>query len=145
MDFRILKGRDGRGGLVMRLLPGRYRGAASFDEAITVREGAFWFLEHSIHQRCADYRKYSHWGLTVIPREEWPAVLADWQELKIRLQSARLPIDLGVLKSLPIDHRREFLSDFPRNCRKLVRLIDQLTQWVDQELKTRDEISLLGI
>ena len=129
----------------MHLLPGRYRGVASFDEAITVREGPFWFLEHSIHRRCADYRRYSHWGRTVIPRQEWSAVLADWQELKFRLQFAQLPIELGVLKSVPINDRRKFLSDFPRNCRKLVSLIEQLMEWVNQELQTCDEISVLGI
>jgi Uma2 family endonuclease len=36
MDFRILKGRYGRGGLVMHLLPGRYRGAVSFEEEISL-------------------------------------------------------------------------------------------------------------
>ena len=145
MDFRIKKGRDGRGGLVVRLLPGRYQGAASFDEAITVREGPFWFLEHAIREECSDYRSYSHWGRTVIPRDEWPAVLSDWQDLRLRLQSARLPLDLGILKSVPIDDRRQFLRDFPRNCRKLVLLIDQLALWVSQDLQTSHEISLLGI
>ncbi|HEY2859517.1 MAG TPA: hypothetical protein VGJ21_13945 [Terracidiphilus sp.] len=138
MDFRIKKGRDGRGGLVMHLLPGRYRGAVSFDEAITVREGPFWFLEHAIRERCSDYRRYSHYGRVVVPRGEWAVVLSEWQNLKLRAQSSRLPFDLGILKSVPIDDRKKFLADFPRNCRKLVLLIDQLTLWVNQELQTSD-------
>lgn len=145
MDFSIKKGRDGRGGLVMHLLPGRYHGAASFDDAITVREGPFWFLEHAIRVKCSRDVCFSHWGHTPISREEWATVLPEWQALKLRLQSDALPVELGVLRFVPINARKEFLRDFSRNSRKLALLIDQLTLWVTQELQTSDEISLLGI
>jgi len=88
---------------------------------------------------------YSHWGHTVIPRREWVAVLSDWQALKRRLQVVPLPLQLGVLKFVPIDDRRTFLRDFARNCRKLVALIDQLSLWINTELEISEEISILGI
>ena len=129
----------------MHLLPGRYRGATSFEEAITVREGAFWFLERAIQEKCSGYVKYSHYGHTVIPRQEWAVLLGEWRALKLRLQSATLPIDVGVLRFVPVDDRKKFLRDFSRNRRKLVLLIDQLTLWVHKELEAYEEISLLGI
>jgi len=129
----------------MRLLPGRYRGEVSFDEAITIREGAFWFLEHAIREKCSGYVEYSHWGRTVIPRREWVAVLSEWQALKSRLQVVPFPFQLAVLRFVPIDDRKMFLRDFARNCRKLVVLIDQLSLWINTELEISEEISILGI
>jgi len=129
----------------MRLLPGRYRGSISFEEAITVREGPFWFLERAIREKCPGCVRFSHWGVTAIPRAEWLAVLAEWQALKSRAQLAALPIELQVLRYVAIDTRVEFLRDFSRNCRKLTLLIDQVSSWLMRELETHEEITLLGI
>ncbi len=130
----------------MDLLPGRYTGAESFYHTIRVHEDVFWFLEPALKRHSAQYsRPYSHWGVTAISREEWGKILDEWEDLARLLETAVIPLELNVLRDVPKYARREFIRSLARNGRKLSRLIGRLAIWIRAELKTHEEVSILGI
>ncbi|MGB7985864.1 MAG: hypothetical protein WCF54_11930 [Terracidiphilus sp.] len=129
----------------MDLLPGSYWGTNSRDTAVTIREAIFYYLEWAIRKRCPTYCADSHYGVTVIPREEWMEVLAEWSAFKERLLKASIPIQMEITSGIPLDYRTTFLKDFPRNRKHLIRLIEQLSEWVRKTLAGWLEISVCGI
>jgi hypothetical protein len=143
MDFRMRNGM--RGGLSMNLLPGSYWGTNSRENAVSIREATFWYLEWAILKRCPAYCGDSHYGVTAIPREEWMDILAEWKVFKERLLKASIPIQMGITTRIPLDFRITFLKDFPRNRKCLIRLIEQLSEWVRNTLANWEEISVCGI
>lgn len=143
MDFRMRNGM--RGGLTMDLLPGSYWGTNSRENAVSIREATFWYLEWAILKRCSAYCADSHYGVTAIPREEWMEILAEWNALKERLFKASIPIEMRIPTGIPLDDRTAFLRDFPRNRKCLIRLIEQLSEWVRNTLADWEEISVCGI
>ena len=146
LNFRLKSGREGHGGLWMDLLPGRYLGAESFDQTIRVHEDVFWFLEPAIKKYSAQYaRPYAHYGVTAISRAEWENILREWEDLTKLLETAVIPLDLKVLQEVPKHVRRDFIRSLIRNERKLSRLIGRLALWVRAEIKTHEEVSILGI
>jgi hypothetical protein len=54
-----------------------------------VSEDAFGFLEPSVKQHCPRYRDMSHWGMTDVRREEWVAILRDWEWISKELEQPR--------------------------------------------------------
>ena len=129
----------------MGLLPGAWEGAQSIAKAIYTAEDVFWLLEPGIRKVCARYNEYAHWGHTPIVRSEWAEIIAGWEQLALAADSARLPIQVPELHSLPKHLKREFLREFRRNCAKLSKLIRQLSAWLHEQLAVNDQISVLGI
>ena len=129
----------------MNLLPGFYWGTNSRVTAVNMREAIFYYLEWAIYKRCPAYRPDSHYGVTAIPREEWMEVLAEWSAFKERLLKASIPIQMGITTEIPLDYRTTFLKDFPRNRKHLIRLIEQLSEWVRNTLADWEVISVCGI
>lgn len=129
----------------MDLLPGPYRGLESYDQRIRIHEDAFWPLEPAIRRFCDRYVPDSHYGVTAISRDQWIAILAEWERLADLADHAVLPIEIAQLRALSVHLRREFFRDFRRNCAKLSRLIRRLTAQLRDVLQSYDEISILGI
>jgi len=145
MDFRLKKLRPGHAGMHLGLCSGLYRGTESLSNAINIAEDTFWFLEPGIKKNCPRYSSMSHYGLTAISREEWFSILDEWDRLRDELVIASLTTDIPTLRSVPRYARREFVSDFPRNCAKLAKMIGQLSMWMRIELQLNEHVSVLGI
>ena len=143
LDFRLKEGL--KGGLTINLLPGSYWGTNSREEAVSIREEVFWYLEWAIEKTCPAYCAGSHYGVTVIPREKWMEVLVKWDALKERLSKASISIQMGIPARIPLDDKIKFLKDYPRNRKFLTSLIEQLSDWIRSTLADWEEISVCGI
>ncbi len=129
----------------MDLLPGSCWGTNSRETAVNIREAAFYYLEWAILKRCLAYCPDSHYGATVTPREEWMEILAEWNSLKERLFKAAIPIQMWMPTRIPLDAKITFLTEFPRNRKFLICLIEQISEWVRDTLADWEEISMCGI
>jgi|HubBroStandDraft_1064217.scaffolds.fasta_scaffold58994_2 hypothetical protein len=120
--------------------------AASPASSVWVGEDAFGFLEPSVKKHCAEYREFSHWGVTEIKRGEWLAIKEDWQRLAVKLgqtDNAREYDETVWLQS--DDSRRELTENFEAIRSGVPRLIQELSHWIDDTLASRQSIFLKGI
>jgi hypothetical protein len=146
LDFRIRKWDERNGGLFMGLCPGKYGGKQSFDQAIFIAEKSFACIEPIIKECSIPFsRKYSHWGVTEILRDEWSEIIPRLRTLKMEATRASSPEEL--LKSLPSSEtfESEFRLHFEMNRNGLCGLIDQLMLWIEKTLHEGNSVSILGI
>jgi hypothetical protein len=146
LDFQIKTWDERMGGLNMGLCPGKYIGRQSRNEAIFIPEGAFGCIEPTIKECSAHFsRKYSHWGITEIPRDEWTEVIQMLGVLQAEAARASSPEEL--LKALPLPETMEleFKLHFEVNRNGLCNLLDQLLAWLQKTLREDNSISVLGL
>ena len=130
----------------MALCPGTYAGTSSLQTSLYVEETAFSFLEPSIRKRSVAYaRSYSHWGIMEIHREEWIDILQDWRQLGSNVTSTKTIQEFRSLCSVSERLAIEFNEAFEINKTNLLKMIDQLIDWCRSELRSHDQICVIGI
>jgi hypothetical protein len=146
LDFRIRKWDERNGGLFMGLCPGEYGGKQSQDQAIFIAEKSFACIEPILKECSVHFsRKYSHWGVTEILRDEWSEIIPRLRTLKVKVTRASSSEEL--LEFLPPSEtfELEFTLHFEMNRIGLCGLIDQLLPWIERTLHEDSSISILGI
>ena len=135
IDFRIFDGR--RGGLSFKFFPHMRARNGQFDydrfveDAFSVREEAFLFIEGAVARVFSDWRNYHHWGVTWLPKHTWLDILAQFAELRRDIKgTARLSaivnkhvIAPGLLPRSYKLHRKailRFLDQFDNRVRTLL-------------------------
>jgi hypothetical protein len=136
VDLSLQKRDPGHQGLRMGLSPGSYGRKRSWECMVFVDEDAFGLLEVSIGRRFPKYLNFGHWGATSIPREIWLQILDDWSALRVELL-----VGSGLSKNA-LGMAQEVLA---AQVYGLVRLIEELSEWVREALSTHDHVSIHGI
>ncbi|HLJ86503.1 MAG TPA: hypothetical protein VKZ53_06750 [Candidatus Angelobacter sp.] len=144
--FNLKTGAQKHGGLNIGLCPGIYEGKQSREKCIYVSEAAFGFLEPDMRKHSSKFaRPYSHWGITEISRDEWQAILRNWNLLRQEFAMANTIEEICHIHPVGLDRKDEFGNDFDRNKFALLKMIDELSDWVSVRLVENDQITVLGI
>jgi len=144
ISLELLRDRPKNKGLKMELssAPSAEPAASS----VWVGEDAFGFLEPSINKCCADYKQFSHWGVTEIKWQEWLAIKEDWRRLASKLEEASTPHDYSETAWLPSQEAKPELSEnFEAIKLGLSLLISELSGWIEGALAGGQSIFLRGI
>jgi hypothetical protein len=119
---------------------------------VFVDEDAFGLLEVSIGRRFPKYLNFGHWGATSIPREIWLQILDDWSALRVELLVGS-GLSKNALARFSSSEEPGSPSQEPGMAQEvlaaqvygLVRLIEELSEWVREALSTHDHVSIHGI
>jgi hypothetical protein len=146
LDFRIRKWDERDGGLFLGLCPGKYGGQQSHDQAIFIAEKSFGCIEPTIKECSVLFsRKYSHWGVTEILRDEWSEIIPRLRTLKAEAAGASTPEELLKAFSPSEIIESDFRLHFETNRKDFCGLLDQLLPWIEQRLHEYESVSILGI
>lgn len=146
LDFQIRKWDERNGGLFMGLCPGKYSGKKSRDHAIFIAENSFGCIEPTIKECSVQFsRKYSHWGVTEVLRDEWYEIIPRLKTLKGAVMRASNPEELRKALSQSEALESEFNLHFEMNRNGLCALIDQLLPWIEKTLHEDCSVSILGL
>ncbi|HWA93832.1 MAG TPA: hypothetical protein VG844_04460 [Terracidiphilus sp.] len=130
----------------MGLCPGKFSGKQSRDQAIFIAENSFGCIEPTIKECSVQFsRKYSHWGVTEVLRDEWSEIIPKLKILKEEAMRASSPEELLKVLSPSEVFESEFNLHFVMNRNGLCALIDQLLPWVEKTLHEDDSVSILGV
>jgi len=132
----------------MCLCPGTYQGEESFLNSMVIHEAAFGPLEEIIEKHSPQYaRPYAHWGVSVVSREEWMLILDNWEEERVRLQNGGgLPTASRLVAyNRLVSGTTGSEPNLPENTRRLMVLIEELSEWLRKTLQTYDQVCILGI
>jgi hypothetical protein len=115
-------------------------------KSVWVSEDAFSFLEPAVRECCADYKQYSHWGITEIRRVEWPQLQRRWQGLADKLERASSADEYGENVWLGSDEsKQDFREHFSSVKAGAVGMISELSSWIDGILAEQPSVFLKGI
>jgi hypothetical protein len=131
-------------GLVIELSPYPV-GALASPESVFVSEAAFGFLEPSIRKHCSRYTEMSHWGITEVDREEWLAVIAEWNLVETDLAKAVAFEDYSRPRFLFSDVAGDFQEHFGSYREPLLALIAGLRSWFQGTLTSTASIAVKGV
>ncbi|MGA2600032.1 MAG: hypothetical protein ABSH09_23935 [Bryobacteraceae bacterium] len=144
IDFELRRDRPAHTGLTIALRP-EATSAVSVSP-VWISENAFGFLEPRVQRRCSQYGKLSHWGVTRVCREEWFAVIEDWQRLVCELERAETPGEYNQLVWFFSEEAKlDFSDHFDQLKADLSVLINKLHEWIHSTLATHQCILIEGI
>jgi len=134
-----------RGTLYIEFQPGVYADEHWRPGSVFVREEFWADLERIVHRREPGYGDWGHYGVTPITAANWSGILADFDDLAIKLKSADREEAVALLPSL----LREY-EPFQGPGRRAVALryamlARDLSKWVRRTLETHDTATILGI
>lgn len=108
-----------RGSCYFELLPGKYRKKCWNEGSVFLSEGTWAYLEPVIQKFVP---RYDHYAFVEVSREEWTGIVAEFRALMVATGEE------GRMAELP-----------------LFILLKDVSEWLEQQLKTHDSITVLGI
>jgi len=139
--IRDIKQLDGT--CYIEVLPGRYQGKCWNEDSIFFTEEDFGYLEKSIEH---EYSNYDHYAFNEIPEGIWERILGRLEGLLTELHKESsiesMKTDIGFFFRCS---EEEFQQDYEINLAKLIVLIREFQEWINEQLKRTKYISVLGI
>ena len=108
-----------------------------------LKEEVFAYIEPIIERR---YGRLDHCGNHLIDRTTWKHIVADLERLWRTLSTAKEMADVhGKLGFATMEVEREFAQDFAANKAALMQLLEELVDWVREQLLWHRFVSVLGL
>ena len=146
MDPQILLIRDKaqlEGTAYFEFLPGRYANEHWNDGSVFLDEEIFCLIERPFMDSLSGY---DHYAFCDVAAEQWQPVLTGLQKSRDHFSRAKTPEDIADQFCCVWDSTTaSFADDFPRNRKDLIRLIDELTEWIKETLMEHGSIAVLGM
>lgn len=132
------------GGQFLEVFPGPFKGRSWNEQSVYIEDEAFALIESILSKHVPEFDRCRN---TAISKETWTGgIIADLQELKNKLSSAKSLQDLPATMQFRDDgSREEFGADLQANSQKVITLIDELIVWLSSQLESQSVISILGI
>jgi hypothetical protein len=131
------------GSCYFEILPGIYKGKCWSQNSVFMNEEVFGYLEPIFEYHVSDF---DHYAFIEISRDDWMLIIDDFTNLLQVLDKAQNINDLiGKVGFIFKDSIELFESNFSSNTIMLANTIRHLSEWVTEQLKSQDYISILGI
>jgi hypothetical protein len=132
-----------QGTCYFELLPGEYKGQCWNDGSVFLAEDVFGLVVPIVTRHEPRFDYYSFVG---IRRPAWERITADLERLAERAKAAAGVGDLrGEVGFIFSPTEAEFAQDFRANADALTRLARELADWVREQLREYECVSILGI
>lgn len=133
------------GSCYMELCPGPYTGQHWGQHSLFFHEHTFGVFEPTIVRHVPSYSNYGHWAMTEVAADAWERIIDDLYTLRTILPEMELEEFLCrvIYAYQPMQSRCE--HDFQQVKNETAAVITELTEWLNQQLKTHSCISILGI
>ena len=83
--------------------------------------------------------------MSAVTRAEWTLIIAEWQAERRRLQSGgELSRQAVWWLTTGVDPEQPE-ANLPENTRRLIILIEELSEWLRKTLETYEQVCILGI
>ena len=129
-------------GQYVELLPGTYKGHCGNIESIYFEEEVFGFLEPIIEH---NFPPYSHYAFTEIPKSAWSKIIAEFSKLSEGINTFT---DEQIRKNVGFifkNSEQNFFENLDKNRIDLKILIDELVNWLGEQINQHESITVLGI
>jgi hypothetical protein len=125
------------------ILPGRYEGNCWNQNSVFMTEEVFGYLEPMFER---NEPNFDHYAFIEIKREAWLLIIRDFCSLIEVLEQAQDIQELeGKIGFIFKDSMDRFANDFRSNAVDLIDVLRELSQWLENQLKSYDYLSVLGI
>jgi hypothetical protein len=131
------------GSCYFEILPGKYGGKCWNQNSVFMTEEVFGYLEPIFERHIPDF---DHYAFVEISRDDWMLIIADFNNLLQVLDQAQDIKELvGKLGFIFKDSIERFENHFSSNIIMLAGTVRDLSEWVNEQIKSQDYISVLGI
>jgi hypothetical protein len=143
-EIRIITNKgELEGTCYMEVLPGPYREQCWNEGSLFFEEEVFSYLEPIIKRHV---EAYDHYAFTEIKKEQWLAIVNDFDKLELQLISSKSVSDLQNQVGFIFKRGDErFLSNFDVNKVALSRLVSEFSKWIRGKTNEHDSITILGL
>ncbi|OED47314.1 hypothetical protein ACH42_03065 [Endozoicomonas sp. (ex Bugula neritina AB1)] len=128
----------------IELLPGHYNGKHWGDKSIFILEDSFQqYLSAPIQLIVSRYDMYE---CTVVKKAQWIEIIEQYKKLLLKLETAKQLEELKPLLDIYGDHLNILIQQcFDQNIAILKKVISELIEWLQEQLKTKKCISIIGV
>jgi hypothetical protein len=134
---------DLRGTCYFELLPGEYKEECWNDASVFLDEETFALIEPIVARH---EPRFDHYSFVGIRRAVWEGIMADMEQLAIRLDGATSISDIrDAVGFFFTTSEREFAEKLRSNAEALAKLIRELVAWLRSQLKEHESVSVLGM
>jgi hypothetical protein len=143
-EIRIITNKgELEGTCYIEVLPGPYREQCWNEGSLFFEEEVFGYLEPIIQRHV---ETYDHYAFTEIKKEQWLAIINDFDKLELQLTSSKLVSDLQDQVGFIFKRGDErFSSNFDINKIALSKLISEFSKWIRAKTNEHDSITILGM
>jgi hypothetical protein len=143
-EIRIITNKgELEGTCYMEVLPGPYREQCWNEGSLFFEEEVFGYLEPIIKRHV---ETYDHYAFTEIEKEQWLAIVNDFDKLELQLISSKSISDLQNQVSFIFKRGDErFSSNFDINKTALSQLVAEFSKWIRAKTNEHDSITILGM
>ncbi len=139
--FRDLTTLDGTA--YIELLPGGYRGSSWNVGSVFLTEEVFGYFEHIVERH---EPRFDHFAFVDVERSTWNAILRDLGELSRALRTAGSVDDVAPsMGFFYLGTKKQFAASFRENADALAALLDELRQWLQEQMSHHDIVAVLGM
>jgi hypothetical protein len=143
-EIRIITNKSElEGTCYMEVLPGPYKEKCWNEGSLFFEEEAFGYLEPIIKRHV---ETYDHYAFTEIKKEQWLAIVNDFDKLELQIISSKSVSDLQNQVGFIFKRGDErFSSNFDINKTALSQLFSEFSKWIRAKTNEHDSITILGI
>lgn len=132
-----------RGSCYFELLPGEYQGRCWNETSVFFTEEVFSYVEPIIEFHEPNF---DHHSFVVIGKDIWKLIIQDFEKLAQELKRANNVKEIeGRLGFTFSDSAALFSNNFRSNANVLADMLRDLSEWLWENLKRYEVISVLGI
>ncbi|WP_190942227.1 hypothetical protein [Nostoc flagelliforme] len=125
------------------ILPGKYEGNCWNQNSVFITEEIFGYFEPVFERHEPDF---DHYAFMAIGKDVWTLIISDFSNLMQVLEQSQDVQELeGKVGFVFRDSMCRFASDFRSNAMTLAGVLRELSEWLEEQLKNHDCISVLGI
>ena len=140
--IRLLKKGEFTGSLYFEFVPGAYTGNHWQENAVYLSDEVFELIEPVFTKVIPSFGRYSP---NEISRGNWELIILEFQAVKETLVKASTPADIREKIWLYGKFETLFFEHFDDARFALLKLITELSAWLNIQLRTHEKVSVLGI
>lgn len=116
-----------------------------YKEYLCLSEAAFGFIEKCISCNSIKYTNFSHWGLTIIDKNEWKNIIKCLYALVAKWENAR-EIDDIIMNINIYDDIKEFNKlNFKKLKNSFIDMCTKVITWVEEKIIKYPFVAISGV
>ncbi|WP_422139943.1 hypothetical protein [Endozoicomonas sp. ALC020] len=143
-DLKIIRNKSELDGThFVELQPGHFNGKHWSDNSIFIMDDHFSYFDRVIKSAVS---RYGFYGYTVIKKSEWLEILELYKKLLVELETATHLSDLKPYVDIYGDGINRLIQQrFDDNMGIFKKTVQELVDWIEEQLKNKKCITIIGL